>query len=548
MAAVLGITIKIGFDEKGLKKANKQIGKFLKTGLKAGGIAAGAALGAVGVAAGAAAIEAVNFAEESNAAMENFRRTTGLAEGNVKQFGESAKNLFAAGFGEDIDDIAGTLAEISNTMQTGAKETEGLAKQALVMRDVFDKDVGESIDAVKVLVDEFGLTSKQAFDFLVEGAQKGLDRNDDLLDSVREYSNLFAQSGATADEFFSILETGAGAGVLGTDKIADAFKEFQIRFVEGNDDLILGLDTLGLNYDELRADVESGSISISDAFGMVTEAAGQVDSSLLINQEAVAKLGTQFEDLGIEAVAGVNLTATSLDDMAGAMDNVIAKNQTIGESMDILKRQMVVALEPAAQELMPLLASGVEKVSEFLTMARPIFQGFASDLSGTLGPAIEIIGDSLSRIAAVFGVVDENASGMDAALAILEGTLNLVVTGIEAVAVATSLLADAFEIAKGLGSQIGQITSAINILPEISEGIGSFLGFQGSGIVPGPSSQAVPIIAHGGEEIANPAMGQSIIIGGEQFAVREANRMVVAINAMRQRDMQELVDTVAANL
>ncbi|MHC4753032.1 MAG: hypothetical protein ACYTFW_24610 [Planctomycetota bacterium] len=51
MATVLGINIKVGFDDKGLKEANKKIGKFLKTGLKAGGVAAGAALGAVGAAA-----------------------------------------------------------------------------------------------------------------------------------------------------------------------------------------------------------------------------------------------------------------------------------------------------------------------------------------------------------------------------------------------------------------------------------------------------------------------------------------------------------------
>lgn len=53
---------------------------------------------------------------------------------------------------------------------------------------------------------------------------------------------------------------------------------------------------------------------------------------------------------------------------------------------------------------------------------------------------------------------------------------------------------------------------------------------------------------HRNEEVANPAEGQSITIGDEQFAVREAGRMASAINAMRQRDMQELVDTVAANL
>jgi phage-related minor tail protein len=554
--AELIVNVKTKVDTKELKAAGKRITKVLGTGLKVGGTVAGAALGAVGAAATVAAAETLSFAEDASAAMEQFRRETGSTEESLNDFTDSAKDLFATGVGEGIDDIAESMAIVQNTMQSGAKETENLTKRALAMRDVFDKDVGESIDAVKVLMDEFGLTSDQAFDFLAEGAKRGLDRNGDLLDSVREYGNLFADADATASEFFSILETGTAGGVLGTDKIADAFKEFQIRFIEGNDDLVSGLETLGINYDELKSDVESGSLTIADAFGIVTRSAGKVDTSLLKNREAVAKLGTQFEDLGIEAVAGVDIASTSLEDMAGSMDGVIEKNQTIGESTEILKRQLVVALEPAAKELMPLLAEGVAQVSEFLTAARPIFQGFASDLRDSLGPAMTIIGDSLSRIAQVFGIASEGASGMDAALVILKGTLGIVVTAIEAVAIASKFLADAFEIAKGLASQLTTISNLAGEALGGESGEGLFgrggalniLGLQGGGVIPGSPNQAVPIIAHGGEEVANPAIGQSITIGDETFAVREASRLAKAINLMRQRDMQKLVDTVAANL
>jgi hypothetical protein len=214
---------------------------------------------------------------------------------------------------------------------------------------------------------------------------------------------------------------------------------------------------------------------------------------------------------------------------------------------------MVVALEPAAQELLPLVAEGVTKLSEFLMAARPIFTDFAGDLSGTLGPALQIIGDSLSRVGAVFGIVDENASGMDTALSVLKGTLDLVVTGIEAVAVASKILADTFEIAKGLSDQVGTILGeageGLDILRENpARALGDVFGFQEGGVIPGGPNQAVPIVAHGGEEIANPAIGQSITIGGEQFAVREAAKLAAAINAQRERDLQGLVNSFAEML
>jgi phage-related minor tail protein len=556
MATVLGIEIKIGFDEKSIKAANKKMGKLLKTGLKAGGIAAAGALGAVGAAALVATSEAINFAEESNAAMEQFRRQTGLSQESVEDFSKSTKNLFAQGVGEGIDDIAGAMATVRKTMQSGAKETEGLTKRALAMRDVFDKDVGGSIDAVKVLMDEFGLTSDQAFDFLAEGITKGLDRNDDLLDSVREYGGLFSQGGADAGHFFSVLESGAAGGVLGTDKAADAFKEFQIRFVEGNEDLAEGLGTLGLDYEILRKSVNDGSLSMTGAFGLVTRTIGRVDQSILSNQEAVAKLGTQFEDLGIEAAGNISIGVTSLDDMAGSMDQVIAKNQIIGESMDILKRRIVVALEPAAQELMPLFAAGVAKISEFFTAAQPIFVAFSQELGEKLGPALQIVGESLQRIGVVLGIVTEDADGMDASLQALETTLNLIVTAIEAVAVAAKLMADAFEIAKGLADQVATISNLAGeaIGGEAGEGLFgrqgalNVFGLQGGGIIPGGPNDAVPIIAHGGEEFANPNEGQAITINGETFAVRAASQMAAAINSLMERNAQMIVDTVAANL
>ena len=75
-------------------------------------------------------------------------------------------------------------------------------------------------------------------------------------------------------------------------------------------------------------------------------------------------------------------------------------------------------------------------------------------------------------------------------------------------------------------------------------GTGGLERFQLGGIVPGASNQPRLIMAHGGEEIANPAQGQSIVIGGESFAVREASRMAAAINGQRQRDLQAFADAL----
>ena len=553
--AKLGLLIKIGLDKDSLKKANKQIGDFLVTGLKGAATGAGAALATVGVAAAAAAAETLAFADEANGAMEKFRRETGLAEESVEEFSGSAKNLFAAGVGEGIDDIAQAMATVNNTMQTGAKETEGLTKRALVMRDVFDKDVGESVDTVKVLMDEMGLTGEQSFDFITTGIQKGLDRNGDFLDSIREYGNLFADAGFGADDFFSIMEQGAAGGVLGTDKIADAVKEFGIIANEASSDTRKAFADIGLDFDRIAGFVRAGDEQWADYFPRIINGLNDIEDPLEKARLQTELFGTAAGDLGVSFtediakafIEGTSSASTSIDSMTGSMDAIVSKNMTLGESMATLNRQMIVALEPAAQELMPLLAEGVSKVSEFLTEARPIFQGFASELAEKLGPAAQIVGESLQRIGVVLGIVSEDADGMDASLEALEKTLNLIVTAIEAVAVAAKLMADAFEIAKDLADQVGTISGlaakkiggdeeqglfgkegALNIF-----GIGtdkpSILGFAGGGGFTvggsgGPDSQLVQFMGTPGEKVEVTPTGQggggiTINIQGTVFGV-----------------------------
>ncbi len=575
--AKLGLIIKVGLDKESLKKANQKIGNFLKTGLKAGAVGAAGALAAVGVAAGVAAAEAIAFADESNAAMEQFRRETGASVREVEQFSQSAKNLFAEGIGEGIGDISSAMAQIKRVMQTGAKETEKLTKKALVMRDVFDKDVGESVDTVKVLMDELGLTSDEAFDFMAEGIERGLDRNEDFLDSIREYGNLFGDAGFDASQFFSIMEQGAAGGVLGTDKIADAIKEFGIIANEASDDTVAAFSQIGLDFEQIAGFVRAGDEQWADYFDRVIRGLNDIEDPILKAQLQTELFGTAAEDLGVSFtedlakafVEGSATASTSLDDMAGSMDEVINKNMTIGESMGNLRRQMVIALEPVAQELMPLVADGIDNISQFLRIARPIFTDWASDLSGTVEPALISIGESLHRIGVAFGLIPENinpaSSSLDTLIVVLEG----VTAGIRGVAQAMEFLAEIMEKAVPIWEKIKDISGFSTELTteapfKVKEGSladlvassglfgregklnvlgladgGSFT-VGGSG---GPDSQPVNFMATPGERVDVTPPGQSG--GGITININASVFGVDDLEAKLNVWGQEIIDNVA---
>ena len=85
-----------------------------------------------------------------------------------------------------------------------------------------------------MMMKQFGVTSDEAFNLIAQGAQNGLDKNGNLLDSINEYSVHFKQLGFDAEDMFNMFSNGAKAGVFDVDKLGDAVKEFGIRCKDGS--------------------------------------------------------------------------------------------------------------------------------------------------------------------------------------------------------------------------------------------------------------------------------------------------------------------------
>ncbi len=175
---------------------------------------------------------------------------------------------------------------------------------------------------------QFGLSSKEAFDFIAAGQQRGLDQTGDFLESVTEYSTQFSNAGADAAEFFSVLETGLANGNLGTDKAADAFKEFNVRILDGSKTTADGLAQIGLDVDDFTQRITSGQIDVQDAFQEVINRLRDTDDAAIQMQAGVALIGTQFEDLGATAALSIDTAATSMEDLAGATESLNAVSET----------------------------------------------------------------------------------------------------------------------------------------------------------------------------------------------------------------------------
>ncbi|MBY0024556.1 phage tail tape measure protein [Paenibacillus polymyxa] len=203
----------VGFKvaEGPLRRAEDQLSS-LRGGVFAFGAAATAAMGAFAVASISAAS---NF--EKN--MAKVQMATGQTDQQMQATREIATNLYGQNFGENWEDLGQAISTTAQiTGQTGSA-LENTTKNAMLLGKAFGFEVGESVKTTDTMMRQFGITSDQAMTLLAQGAQKGLDKSGELLDTANEYSNQFKSLGFSATEMFDTLAAGSQNGAFNLDKV-----------------------------------------------------------------------------------------------------------------------------------------------------------------------------------------------------------------------------------------------------------------------------------------------------------------------------------------
>ena len=160
-------------------------------------------------------------------AYNNFSAKTGAVG---QEYNDAIDSLYNNEYGSDRTAIAEAMAEVQQqTNEMDSSKLEDYTAKAMLLEETFGYDVQESMRAVNMLMEQFGVTSDEAFNMLTQASQAGLNKNGDLLDTVNEYSVHYKQLGYSAEEMFNSLQNGTAEGTFSVDKLGDAMKEFGIR-------------------------------------------------------------------------------------------------------------------------------------------------------------------------------------------------------------------------------------------------------------------------------------------------------------------------------
>ena len=309
----------------------------------------------------------VTFSDEADKAMNSFQASTGATAEEMAGFEDTMKNIYNGNYGESFEDIATAMGQVKRVAgDIGADELEKMTTDAIILRDTFDFEVSESMRAVNSLMDQFGITADEAFNLLAQGAQNGLNQNDDLLDTINEYSVQFQNAGYSAEDMFNMLKNGVDSGTWSVDKLGDAVKEFNIRMSDGSAQE--AIENLGFSWEGMSSAWSKGGEEAKEVFNILMNELDGLTNETDGYNIGVGLLGTMFEDLGADAVLALSQTDGEISktkDSLAEIDSI--KYNTVGEAISGIGRNIQTGiLMPIGDELLPTVSDLATKFQEWL--------------------------------------------------------------------------------------------------------------------------------------------------------------------------------------
>ena len=347
---------------------------------------------------------------ESDSAVGSFAVKTGTAASDMGQYKDIINDIYESGNGESLSNVSDTMALVVQQFgDLNDADLSDITENLFTMESYFGYDAQEQLRAVKMLMDQFGVSSDEAFSMMIQGSQQGLDKNGDLLDSINEYAVHYQQLGYDADDFFNSLANGTASGTFSVDKLGDAMKEFGIRTKDTADSTTEGFSLIGLDADEMREKFSQGGETARQATEDTLTALFQMDDQVKMNQAGVDLFGTMWEDLGaagVKALMDVNGNITTSKKTLEEADKI--KFNGVERRTESLGRKFKTEItQPIFDKAMPKLESAMDYVSNNMDHIIDTIKkvGEAMKIALAIGTVTKFVSSAVSGMTAVVNAI-----------------------------------------------------------------------------------------------------------------------------------------------
>lgn len=316
----------------------------------------------------------VNQATELDDAMAKFQAQTGASSGEMNKFKDIARDVWSNNFGEDVSDVADMMGRVKQQMQgISDVDLKNVTEDLITLRDVYGMDENETLRGAKQLMEQFGISSKEAFDLITKGAQNGLDYSGELGDNIAEYAGKFKQAGYSVKEYFQAMTNGVKGGSYNLDKMQDAVNEITTRMSDGT--IEGALDSFNDKTKEVFQAYKEGGATQKDVQDAIVQDIKETTNQQEALNKASIAFGTMGEDFNLKFITSLSSVGDEYNNVAGTMDKVkeIA-NGGLKNALSGLGRAFLDSFTPIGELITPILA---DIVGLIIVAIQGIQQGFA---------------------------------------------------------------------------------------------------------------------------------------------------------------------------
>ena len=360
-----------------------------------------------------------------------FGASTGLDEATARKFGTAAGLAYSNAWGDSLEANMGAAeSALENALvlpDSTGREIQGVIEQLTAVSEILGSDITETAEAAgNMIKNGLAKDATEAFDIIVSGQQEGLNRSEDWLDTLREYSGMFESIGLSGAEAGGLIEQAMDAGARNSDVAADALKEFSIRAQDDSKATNNAFESMGLNADEMGEKIAKGGDTAKGGLDTVLDGLRDMEDPIERNAAGVALFGTMWEDMGNGAGilamdldglsdSWVNVGDTTEDAMTRMSENAAtaweSTKRTFETSLDTVLGGLAIAFEEPLGQLSTWMSTNTNDILGFLLDMGYGFFDLARAAVEFAATTVEVMGDVAGSMD---GIVDGVGKAVEA--------------------------------------------------------------------------------------------------------------------------------------
>lgn len=303
---------------------------------------------------------------KNNDQLKKFDSTLGNHQRNVGNYPQSQDKATASlgKFGIKAGLVAGAIVALTTAIAAVRKGLSELQKTATIVNKTqdaltkFTGASGETLDGLTAKVQSLGNQYDLSFkdiiiannsvtknlkgsfegnlDILSIAFQNFSGDQEELLDILKEYPASLKQSGVGFEEFISLLlqyDEQGKFSINTADKLADAFKEVDLKVGEANDGIKKALQNAGQAGQSLAKNlfdkIAQGTITAKEFTIEISNFVRETNLTTSQQQKILQSLGTQWEDLGLDALKSLGTMKTNLKDVTNQTSKLSVEQQRL---------------------------------------------------------------------------------------------------------------------------------------------------------------------------------------------------------------------------